>query len=111
VTEENTMPDLTAQIPHQLTRAEAKRRLQDELKRLRQQTGGLLGKLEETWTGDTMDFSAHLMGQSISGHLAVEDKVVHLEVALPWLLSLLAGPVKQRIEQEGGQLLSRPKTP
>lgn len=99
------MPNLTASIPHQLTRAEAKRRIQDQIGVLRRQQGALLANIQETWKGDAMDFSLHAMGQSISGHLAVDDQMVHLDVALPWLLAMLAGAVKQRIEQQGRLLL------
>ena len=104
------MSHLTASIPHQLTRAEAKRRIQDEVTKLRQQQHALFGNLRESWNGDTMDFSLVAMGQSITGHLHVEDQAVRLEVALPWLLSMLAGAMKPRIEQQGRQLLAGPKS-
>jgi putative polyhydroxyalkanoate system protein len=102
------MPNLTATIPHRLTRADAKRRIQDQVGTLRQQHGTMFADLKETWTGDRMDFSATAMGQSISGHLAVDDHAVQVEVALPWLLSMLAGSVKQKIQQEVTHLLALP---
>jgi len=101
------MPDLTATIPHQLTRAEAKRRIQEQLGAMRQQHGNLLTNLQETWTGDSMAFSASALGQSISGHLTVDDQAVHLTVALPWLLRMVAETVKARIEQRGRLLLTK----
>jgi hypothetical protein len=76
---------------------------------VRQQHGALLTNLQETWTGDTMTFSLAAMGQSISGHLTVDDQAVHLTVALPWLLRMLAGTLKPRIEQQGRLLLAREK--
>src|SRR5436190_2955305 len=105
---ENNMPNLTASIPHQLTRADAKRRIQDQVGTLRQQHGSMFSELKETWTGDRMDFSATAMGQSISGHLMVEDHTVQVEVVLPWLLRLLAGTVKQGIEQQVKHVLALP---
>jgi putative polyhydroxyalkanoate system protein len=102
------MPNLTASIPHQLTRAEAKRRIQNQIGVLRQQQGTVLRDLKETWTGDRMDFSAAAMGQSISGRLTVDDHAVHVDVALPWLLSMVAGTVKQRLEQQVKQILALP---
>src|SRR2546423_1061202 len=100
------MPDMTASIPHQLTRAEAKQRIQEQVSILRQQQGALLSNLQETWSADTMAFSLSAMGQSISGHLTVEDHAVHLTVALPWLLRMLAETIKPQIEQQGRLLLS-----
>jgi Putative polyhydroxyalkanoic acid system protein (PHA_gran_rgn) len=102
------MPKLTASVPHQLTRTEAKRRIQDGLNDLRQKQAALLGGFRENWSGDTMEFHGGVMGQSVSGRLEVEDQAVRVEVALPWLLGMLAGALKPRIEQQGRQLLSAP---
>ncbi|HYV37001.1 MAG TPA: polyhydroxyalkanoic acid system family protein [Gemmataceae bacterium] len=100
------MPDMTATIPHQLTRAEAKRRIQEHVNVIRQQHGMLFTHFQETWTADTMTFSLSVMGQSISGKLTVDDHAVYLTVALPWLLKMLAESIKPRIEQQGRLLLS-----
>jgi hypothetical protein len=103
------MPDLTASIPHQLSRAEVKRRIQEQTVAVRQQYGAMLANLQESWTGDTMQFSLSAMGQPISGRLTVDDQAVHVTVALPWLLRMLAETIKPRIEQQGRLLLARPK--
>jgi hypothetical protein len=102
------MPNLTVSIPHQLGRAEAKRRVQEHIDILRTQHGALFSNLQEAWTGDAMDFAATAMGQSISGRLIVAENVLHLTVALPWLLSVMAGTIKQKLEQQGRQLLELP---
>lgn len=99
------MPDMTATIPHQLTREEARRRIQTQLAALRQQHGSMLSALQDTWTGDTMAFSLDAMGQSLSGKLAVDDHAVHISVALPWYLRMLAGTLKSKVEQQGKLLL------
>jgi putative polyhydroxyalkanoate system protein len=103
-----TMQKLTASIPHRLTREEARRRIQGEIAKLRQQHGHLLHGVNESWSGDRLDFSLSAMGQSVAGNLLVGDHAVDIEVELPWLLALLAGPVKQRVEREGRVLLSGP---
>ena len=102
------MPKLTASIPHRLTRQEARSRIQSEIAKLRQQHGHLLHGVHETWTGDRLDFSLSAMGQSVAGNLLVGDHAVDIEVELPWLLAMLAGPIKQRVEREGRLLLSAP---
>jgi putative polyhydroxyalkanoate system protein len=99
------MRHLTASIPHQLSRAEVKRRIEDLVERLRNQRGAFLENIQETWTGDAMRFSLSAVGQQLSGDLAVDDHAVHVNVALPWFFSMLAGTVKQAIEQRGHQLL------
>jgi hypothetical protein len=100
------MPDLAVSIPHQLGRVEAKRRIQEHIGSLRQHHGTLFTDLRENWTGDTMDFSATAVGQTISGRMVVEDSVLHLSVALPWMLSLMSGTIKQKLEQQGRDLLA-----
>jgi putative polyhydroxyalkanoate system protein len=103
------MPDLTATIPHRLSRAEAKRRIQDQLGSARRQYAGLLSDLRETWTGDKMAFSLTAMGQQVTGSVAVDDQSAHVTVALPWLLSALAGAIMPQIERQGRLLLASEK--
>jgi hypothetical protein len=98
---------MTARIPHQLTRTEAKQRIQDQLGTVREQYGSMLSDVKDAWTGDTMEFSLTAMGQSVSGRLTVEDHVVHVSVALPWILQMVAGAVKPAIEEHGRKLLTR----
>src|SRR5262249_38974678 len=105
VPEHYTMPDLTVSIPHQLTRPEAKRRIEEGIAKLRRQHGDTLGQLSGTWNGDTMDFTLRVMATTVPGQLHVEDQVVRINVALPWALAMLAGGVKPMIEQEGRKLL------
>jgi hypothetical protein len=101
------MENLTLSIPHQLSRAEARRRVQEQVAQLKSQHPALLGQLQETWREDTLEFSLTVMGVTISGHVYVEDRVVRVEVPLPWPLAMLAGGVKRQIEQQGRKLLGR----
>ena len=104
------MPNLTISIPHQLGRDEAKRRLSEGASQLLSQQGGLLGRVEQRWDGDTMHFLVAAAGQSVSGTAHVTEQTVNLDIALPWMLSLLAGTVKKQIEQQGHKLLGHEGT-
>jgi putative polyhydroxyalkanoate system protein len=99
------MPNLTVSIPHQLSRAEAKRRIQEQIAHVQQQYGGMVGPVEQAWEGDTLDLTLSAAGQTVAGRLMVEDQAVRVEVALPWMLSLLAGKVQQQVEEQGRRLL------
>ena len=103
------MPNLTLTIPHQLGREEAKRRISEQAAHLQGQHGGMLERVEQRWEGDTLHFLVAAMGQSIAGTLRVAEQDVHLEVALPWMLAMLAGTVKKQIEQQGRHLLGHQK--
>lgn len=99
------MSNLTLTIPHSLGRAEARRRIESELSHARQQHGSKLSRLEERWEGDTLHFVVGALGQTVTGRVMVEDAQVHAEIALPWMLALLAKPFVKRIEDQGRQLL------
>lgn len=101
------MQEVTATIPHQLGREEARRRIEAQVSALRQQHGSMLAGLQENWTGDTMAFSLNAMGQSLSGRVAVADQAVHVSVAVPWYLKMLTGNLKSRLEQQGRLLLEQ----
>jgi hypothetical protein len=102
------MKNLIASIPHRLTRSEVKKRIEDQLLVARREYASHLANLRESWTGDRLDFSLTALGQSISGHLLVDDSAVHVEVALPWILAILAGPVKRKLEDKARLLLAAP---
>lgn len=99
------MPNLTISIPHQLGQAEAKRRLDELASSVQGKSGGMLQQIEQHWDADTMHFQIGAMGQSISGTANVTDQAVNLDIALPWMLSMLAGTVKKQIEQQARDLL------
>lgn len=102
------MQTLTLSVPHQLGRAEARRRIELQISQQRAQHGHLIQNLREEWHGDTLEFSLRAMGQEVSGRLFVEDQVVRLEVPLPWPITMIAGSFKPMIEQEGRKLLAGP---
>jgi hypothetical protein len=101
----DVVSNLTMSIPHNLSRDEAKRRLQDGIARARQQYGLVLGGLSEHWEGDTLSFVLNAGGQTVSGQLFVEDHAVRLEATLPWMFAMLANTLKRRLEQQGRDAL------
>lgn len=98
------MADVTASIPHRLTRPEVRKRIDDFVAQFHQHYANL-GRLESRWSGDTMTFTLTAMAMTLPGHLDVEDQAVNLVVTLPWALAMLAGGLKPQIEREGRKLL------
>lgn len=97
--------NLTATIPHRLTRVEARRKMEEGIARARREYGSFLSGLTERWEGDILHFSLKAAGESVHGTAAVEVDAIRLEVVLPWMLAILAGPIKEQIEQRGRLLL------
>lgn len=91
-------------IPHELGRAEARRRIDEGAGRLTQQFAAM-GETRHAWDGDTLRFSVAAMGQEITGFIAVGEREVTLNVLLPGLLAMIAGKVKGRLQKEGQILL------
>src|SRR5690348_11352854 len=99
---------LIVSIPHQLGKEEAVRRLKSGFGRARSTFGDKLAVIDETWSGDHLDFRAGVLGQSVSGAIDVAEDHVRVEVLLPWLLGLLADKVRPFIERQGNLMLEKP---
>ena len=100
---------LVVTISHRLGREEAKRRVADGLDAVRTEVMRYVKTLEYSWSGDSLDFRAVLLLQTITGRLEVGDDFVRIEFGLPRLLHLIAGTIAGRIKQHAGALLEPPK--
>jgi len=98
---------VTVSIPHELGRAEARRRIDEGFANFARHMGGMAGDLHKTWTGDRLTFALKALGQEISGEIEVADAAVKLELLLPNVLAMLAGKLKGRLKQEGQLLLEK----
>lgn len=91
-------------IPHQLGRAEARRRIDSGLGQVTQQFAAM-GEVKHAWQGDILRFNVVSMGQEVTGLIDVGDAEVRLEVVLPGFLAMIANKVKGRLQKEGQILL------
>lgn len=98
---------ITLTIPHELGRAEARRRIDDGFASFAQHMGAAAGVMSKTWSGDRLSFALAALGQEISGTIDVEDQAIKLEVLLPNLLAMVADKVKGRLKKEGQLLLEK----
>ena len=97
---------LTISIPHQLGRAEARRRIETSFASTIRQIPGA-GTFNEHWDGDKLTFSAAAMGQTISGVVNVLDTAVTIRIELPGVLGMIASGLKGRLEKTGQLLLTK----
>lgn len=95
-------------IPHELGRAEARRRISEGAGQLTSQIGAV-GELKQAWQDDVLHFSLQAIGQTVSGTIAVMEREVRLEVQLPGIFAMIAGKVKGRLKEQGQILLEGPK--
>ena len=99
---------IVVNIPHELGRAEARRRIDEGVTQLTGQIGAV-GEVKRTWQGDTLVFSLQAIGQTVSGNIAVAEHDVRLEVELPGIFAMVAGKLRGRLQNEGQILLNGPK--
>jgi len=98
---------LSISIPHQLGRAEARRRIEGGFTRLVRELPGSGGTCTERWDGDRLTFSVSGLGQTVSGVIEVLDAAVTMELQLPGLLGMIAGGLRGRLQKAGQVLLTR----
>ncbi len=98
---------LSVRIPHQLGRAEARRRIESGFANIVGQLPGGNGSFSQRWDGDRLTFSVSGMGQTVSGAVEVFDTSVTMDLELPGLLGTLASGLKGRIQKAGQLLLTR----
>ena len=81
-------PPITVSLPHQLGRAEARRRIESGLENIVHAVpGGSVGHCTQRWDGDRLSFSLAVMGQAVSGVIDVRDADVLMELHLPNLVN------------------------
>lgn len=99
---------VTVEIPHALGLAEARRRIEAGLGQLTGQIGSV-GEVTHAWEGDLLRFSLQAIGQTVTGTIAVEARLVRLEVQLPGIFAMVANKVKGRLRDEAQLLLQGPR--
>lgn len=93
-------------IPHELGRAEARRRVEAGFAELTQRVGGL-GSVSRSWDDDRLAFALTILGQSASGAIEVADRALRIEILLPNVLAAIAGSLRGRLRKEGRLLLEK----
>src|ERR1700752_4120957 len=94
---------ISVNIPHNLGKEEARRRIDEGFGRIGQQMSGGMATMvafQQHWQNDRLNFEANSLGQKISGRLDVLPDAVQLELDLPEFLALIAERIKARLANE-----------
>lgn len=100
---------INVDLPHQLGREEARRRIAGNFHKLRDHIPGGATHIDEQWSGDRLDLTIHAMGQSVEAVIDVEDSKVHCRIQLPGMLALFAAPIEAMLKAKGSDLLLEDK--
>lgn len=94
-------------IPHTLGREEAKRRLKGRVGELAGHIPGGAADVRTSWPSENrMDLNVAAMGQTVAAVLDVEENVIKLQLNLPPMLALLAGPIERAIRKNATKALA-----
>jgi hypothetical protein len=92
-------------LPHKLGRDEARRRIANNIHKLKDHIPGGAAQVDSKWNGDDLDLTVHAMGQAVETRIGVEETKVRVEVLLPGILALFAGPIEAMLQKKGNVLL------
>lgn len=96
-------------LPHQLGRDEARRRLADNIHKLQDHIPGGASHVTSNWVGDRLNLTVEAMGQAVEAAIDVEETKVHCHIQLPGMLALFAGPIEAMLKAKGSGLLLEDK--
>ena len=91
-------------LPHQLGKDEARRRIANNVHKLEEHIPGG-AKVQSGWTGDQLNLQIAAMGESVNATIDVMDTKVHLKVLLPGMLGMFSGLVQAALQKKGSVLL------
>jgi putative polyhydroxyalkanoate system protein len=92
-------------LPHKLGRDEARRRIANNIHKLKDHIPGGGAQVTSNWVGDQLNLGIAALGQAVEARIGVEETKVHVEVMLPGLLSMFAAPIEAMLQKKGSILL------
>jgi hypothetical protein len=93
------------ELPHKLGRDEARRRIANNVHKLRDHIPGGAAQVESGWVGDQLNLDIVAMGQKVAALIDVEESKVRVRVMLPGMLAFFAGPIEAALSRKGSVLL------
>ena len=92
-------------LPHNLGKDEARRRIANNIHKLRDHIPGGTAQVESSWQGDELDLAINALGQAVTAKIGVEETKVRVAVMLPGMLAMFAGPIEAMLQKKGNVLL------
>ena len=98
--------DISITIPHKLTQAEVRQRIEKGIVDAQREHAGKFSKLEHKWSDNHLDFDLGVLGQSITGAVDVNPSDVVVNIDLPWMLAAFADKIRPQIKAQAEKLLT-----
>jgi putative polyhydroxyalkanoate system protein len=91
-------------LPHNLGKDEARRRIANNIHRLTDHIPGG-AKVESGWAGDQLNLRVQALGDSVQSTIDVEETRVRVKVMLPGMLGMFSGVIQSALQKKGNVLL------
>jgi len=91
-------------LPHNLGKDEARRRIANNVHKLETQIPGG-AQVQSGWTGDQLNLDVAAMGQQVAATIDVQETKVRLKVLLPPMLGMFSAIIQGALQKSGGALL------
>jgi putative polyhydroxyalkanoate system protein len=91
-------------LPHNLGKDEARRRIANNIHKLQEHIPGG-ASVQSAWTGDQLNLQVAAMGEAVNATIDVQETKVHLKVLLPGMLGMFSGIVQAALQKKGSVLL------
>jgi putative polyhydroxyalkanoate system protein len=100
------MPKFNVQVPHSLTREEARTRLERFADNLQRKFQTQVSDLHQSWEDDTLRFRFKTYGIPLSGGIAVGDAALDVDGDLPFSAMMFRGKIESSIREELEKLVA-----
>jgi len=91
-------------LPHQLGKDEARRRIANNVHKLQEHIPGG-AQVQSGWTGDQLNLDVQAMGQGVQAAIDVGENKVRVKVLLPGMLGMFSGMIQAALQKKGHVLL------
>lgn len=91
-------------LPHQLGKDEARRRIANNVHKLEQHIPGG-ARVQSGWIGDRLNLDVAAMGQAVTATIDVMEDKVRMKVVLPPMLGMFSSLIQGALQTKGSVLL------
>src|SRR5215212_8986189 len=93
-------------VPHNTTRAKARKIVEDRLKNLHNQYGHHADSIDHAWQGDLLNVSFKAKGMTVKGTLEITDSDVIIDGKIPLLVKPFESRIRSTVEREAEEMFA-----
>lgn len=102
---ERSVPKFHFEIPHSLTAADAKSRLERFVESLSAKFQDKVSDLNQSWNGNTLAFGFKTFGIKINGDITAKDNQLDVTGEIPFTAMMFKGKIESEVREQLGRLM------